>query len=109
MANALKQRGSLTLWIDTHITWRAPHSGKRGRQQVYSDQAIQFCLTLKVVFGLAFRQTVGFATSPLKLMGPNVLAPDFSTLCRRQKALSVNIPYRGASGPLHLPVDKGRG
>jgi len=31
--------------------------------------------------------------------------PDFSTLSRRQKALKVNIPYRGSDGPLHLLVD----
>tara|TARA_Y100000815_G_C13228166_1_gene456980 strand:- start:155 stop:298 length:144 start_codon:yes stop_codon:yes gene_type:complete len=28
---SLKQRGSLTLWIDPNLTWRAPRSGKRGR------------------------------------------------------------------------------
>ena len=31
--------------------------------------------------------------------------PDFSTLCRRQKTLAVQLPYRGSSGPLHLLVD----
>ena len=31
--------------------------------------------------------------------------PDFSTLSRRQKALAVNIPYRGSKGPLHLLID----
>jgi hypothetical protein len=31
--------------------------------------------------------------------------PDFSTLCRRQKTLSVAIPYKGSAGPLHLLVD----
>ena len=41
---------------------------------------IRFCLTLKVVFGLALRQTVGFATSLLKFLGMNVPVPDFSTL-----------------------------
>ena len=102
---ALTQRGSLTLWIDPNLTWRAPRSGKRGRQQTYSDEAIQFCLTLKVVFGLALRQTVGFATSLLKLMGMNVPVPDFSTLCRRQDKLAVAIPYRGSTGPLHLLID----
>ena len=58
-----------------------------------------------MVFGLALRQTVGFATSLLKLMGMNVPVPDFSTLCRRQKTLAVQIPYRGATGPLHLLID----
>ena len=27
------------------------------------------------------------------------------TLCRRQKALAVDIPYRGSQGPLHLLID----
>ena len=31
--------------------------------------------------------------------------PDFSTLCRRQKTLAVQLPCRGSGGPLHLPVD----
>ncbi|PSK87899.1 DDE family transposase [Limimaricola soesokkakensis] len=31
--------------------------------------------------------------------------PDYSTLCRRQKSLAVQIPYRRASGPLNLLVD----
>ena len=50
---------------------------------------IRFCLTLKVVFGLALRQTVGFATSLLKFLGMNVPVPDFGTLCRRQNKLAV--------------------
>ena len=31
--------------------------------------------------------------------------PDYSTLCRRQKSLTVQIPYRRAEGPLNLLVD----
>ena len=31
--------------------------------------------------------------------------PDFSTLCRRQKALAVQLPYRSSGGLLHLLVD----
>jgi hypothetical protein len=31
--------------------------------------------------------------------------PDFSTLSRRQKTLAVNIPHRGAQGPLPLLID----
>jgi hypothetical protein len=31
--------------------------------------------------------------------------PDFSTLSRRQKSLTVDIPYRGSDGPLHLLID----
>ena len=42
---ALKRRGSLTVWFDPDMTWAAQPTGKRGRQPVYSDAAIQTCLT----------------------------------------------------------------
>lgn len=102
---ALKQRGSLSIWFDAEMAWAAKPSGQRGRQQAYSDAAIQACLTIKVLFGLPLRQTTGFVESLLELVGLDWVVPDFSTLCRRQKTLSVAIPYRGSSGPLHLLID----
>ncbi len=82
-----------------------PPSGKRGRQQNFSDAAIQACLTLKVLFGLPLRQTTGFVQSLLRLIGLDWSVPDFSTLCRRQKTLNVSLPYRGGTGPLNLLID----
>ena len=79
--------------------------GKRGRQPTYSDAAVQTCLTMKVLFGMALRQTTGFVESLLRLAGLDWKVPDFSTLSRHQKTLAVNIPYRGSQGPLHLLVD----
>ena len=102
---SLKKRGSLSIWFDAGMTWGAVPSGRRGRQQAYSDAAIQACLTLKVLFGLPLRQTTGFVGSLLKLVGLDWSVPDFSTLCRRQKTLSVAIPYKGSTGPLHLLID----
>ena len=102
---ALKRRGSLTIWFDPAMTWDAAPTGKRGRQPDYSDAAIQTCLTMKVLFGMALRQATGFVESLLRLIGLDWAVPDFSTLSRRQKTLKVNIPYRGSDGPLHLLVD----
>ncbi len=102
---ALKRRGSLTIWFDPEMTWEAVPTGKRGRQPTYSDAAIQTCLTMKVLFGMALRQTTGFVESLLQLSGLDWSVPDFSTLSRRQKTLAVNIPYRGSEGPLHLLID----
>jgi Transposase DDE domain len=101
---SLKRRGSLSIWFDTEMAWEAKPSGQRGRQQAYSDAAIQTCLTIKVLFGLPLRQTTGFVESLLELTGLDWAVPNFSTLCRRQKALPVAIPYRGSSGPLHLLI-----
>ena len=102
---ALKRRGSLTIWFDPAMTWEAAPTGKRGRQPSYSDAAIQTCLTMKVLFGMALRQTTGFVESLLHLIGLSWSVPDFNTLSRRQKTLKVNIPYRGSQGPLHLLID----
>ena len=72
---------------------------------------------MKVLFGMvdivaplvratmSTRQTTGFVESLLGLIGLNWTVPDFSTLSRRQKTLAVNIPHRGAKGPLHLLID----
>jgi transposase len=87
------------------MTWEATPTGKRGRQPDYSDAAIQTCLTMKVLFGMALRQTTGFVESLLRLSGLDWVVPNFSTLSRRQKTLQVNIPYRGSDGPLHLLID----
>ncbi len=48
---SLKKRGSLSIWLDPEMAWEAAPLGRRGRQQAYSDAAIQACLTLKVLFG----------------------------------------------------------
>ncbi|MBD9529806.1 IS5 family transposase [Paracoccus sp. PAR01] len=102
---SLKQRGSLTIWFDPEMIWEAKPTGKRGRQPTYSDAAIQICLSMKVLFGMALRQTTGFIESLLDLIGLDWSVPDFSTLSRRQKVLDVSIPYRGSLGPLHLLID----
>ena len=102
---ALRERGSLTVWFDPSTPWHATPSGKRGGQLIYSDAAIQACLTIKVLFGLPLRQTTGFVASLLKLAELDWPVPDFSTLCRRQKRLAVQLPYRSSNGPLHLLID----
>jgi hypothetical protein len=102
---ALKRRGSLTIWFDPAMTWVAAPTGNRGRQPAWGDAAIQTCRTMKVLFAMALRQTTGFVESLLRLIGVDWDVPDFSTRSRRQKTLKVNIPYRGLDGPLHLLVD----
>ena len=87
------------------MAWAAQPTGKRGRQPIYSDAAIQTCLTMKVLFGMALRQTTGFVESLLRLISLDWDVPDFSTLCRRQKTLTVHIPYRPSTGALHLLID----
>ena len=102
---ALRQRGSLLIWLDKEMAWHAPNEGRPGRPPVFSNAAIQFCLSIKVLFKLPLRQTAGMVASLLRLAELDWPVPDYSTLSRRQKTLKVQIPYRRAGGPLNLLVD----
>ncbi len=53
---SLHRRGSLLVWLDREMEWSAPKRGRPGRPETFSDAAIQFCLSIKVLFGLALRQ-----------------------------------------------------
>ena len=87
------------------MCWHGSASGKRGRRPKYSEAAIQFCLTIKGLFNLALRQAMGMAQSLLKLAGLDWQVPDFSTVSRRQKHLSVTIGAQPTTTGLHLLVD----
>ena len=99
---ALKQRGSLSIWFDAGMAFDEIPSGKRGRQQAYTDAANQDYLMVKVLFGLPLRRMTGFVESLLELAGLNWTVPNFSTLCRRQRTLSVAILFRGSLGPCNF-------
>lgn len=105
--SALVRRGSLTLWVEqgTVNKWRdttAP--ARRGRRRFYSDLAITCALTLREVYHLPLRSTQGLISSVLRLLGPDLPAPHYSTLSRRAATLEVRLP-RLSCGPLHLAVD----
>ena len=78
---------------------------KHGRNQTYSDTAIQCCLMIKSLFRLSLRKVTGFAKSLIKLCGLNWTAPDYSTLCRRQKHIDTAISYQKSHDGLHLLVE----
>ncbi len=95
---ARRRRGFLMIRFDPSMQRDAPPSGRRGRQQAYSDAAIQACLPLKALLGLPLRQATGFVASLLEPSGLGWSVPDFSTLSRRQKTLDVSVPGgRGAA------------
>ncbi|ETW11600.1 transposase, IS4 family protein [Roseivivax marinus] len=58
---------------------------------MFSDAAIQFRLSIKVRFQVPLRQTAAMVASLLKLSGLDWTVPDFSTLCRTQKTLAVQM------------------
>ena len=105
---ALVNRGSLTLWVEAGVldSWKnTTKTGQRGASKQYSDLAIETLLTLKSVYRLALRQTIGFARSVFKLMAVNLELPHYSTLSRRAAQLSIALTRRRASEPCDVVVD----
>jgi IS5 family transposase len=105
---ALVQRGSLTLWVSDDILakWHNhQRTGRRGKPSTYSDTAILCMATLEEVYRLPLRATTGLMRSVVGLLGIELAVPDYTTLCRRRRALEVELPRRHKSGPLHLVVD----
>lgn len=105
---ALVNRGSLTLWVDdkTLETWlNVNKSGLRGRPYLYNDTAIQALLTIGQVFHLPLRATQGFSASLFQLLKLDLPLPDYSTLSRRSKNLSINLHTHNLSTIKHLVID----
>lgn len=102
---AMSMRGSLLIWLDKEMAWHAPHEGCPGRPPVSSNAVIQSCLSIKLLFRLQLWNTAGMVASLLQLVGLAWPVPDYSTLCRRQKTLTVQVLYRRADGPLNLLLD----
>nr|WP_241188336.1 IS5 family transposase [Pseudohalocynthiibacter aestuariivivens] len=95
------------MWFDLDAVsgWRAVGVRKRGGQRRHSDLAIEICLALRAVFGLALRQVQGFVRSLVRLAGLNLPVPDVSTLCRRSALLKVTPDSRLKAGRVTLIVD----
>lgn len=67
----LKARSSLLIWLDPAMSWHGQANGKRGRSPRFSDEAIQFCLSIKCLFSLSLRQAMGIVQSLFELAGLN--------------------------------------
>ena len=105
---SLRDRGDITLWIsqDAIDAWRAPMTGKRGAQPVYADIAIETALALRLLFHLPLRQTEGFLSSVLRLMGLALPCPDHTTLSRRNATVAIQRQVeRAPQGPVSVIVD----
>ncbi|RZI54132.1 MAG: hypothetical protein EOP12_04555 [Pseudomonas sp.] len=93
------------VWLDPKLAWQAASSWRAGWPAVFSDAAIQFYLILKCMFGMGLRQSTSLAKSLYKLAQLDWNVPDYSTLSRHQKTLSVTITARSSLSGLHLLMD----
>jgi len=104
---ALQERGNITLWFDKRVIhqWYAKRNGKPDGQRVYSNTTIEIGNIFRLIFHLPYRQTVGFLSSIMKLMGLELRVPNFSTFSRRLKKLVVRLRIPNRRQGLHIIVD----
>src|SRR5208283_2617613 len=105
--DSLVRRGSQTLWFteEAVAAWRAPATGERGGQPIYSATAIETGLALRLVFHQPLRQTEGLLRSIADLLGVDIAIPDHTTLSRRGGGLTILLKRLDRAEPLHLLVD----
>jgi len=104
---ALKNRFRLTVLMSEEVFsgWYASPSGRRGAPRRYSDLAIRFALTLRVLFNLPLRGCEGFVGDVLRLLGMVLGCPDYTTLCRRGKMLNIALPRLRDGERIYMVVD----
>ena len=103
----LVKRGSISLWVDQKALdhWFSHQSGP-GFQKIYSDLTIELLLILRHRFSLTLRETQGFASSLLELMGLFLPVPNYSTLSRRANSLEVQIRKKSSTKrSIHAVID----
>ena len=100
----LRQRGSLTFWIEDGALehWQSYGQGGQAR---YTAAAIQTSLMVRTAFKLPLRQTEGLMASVLTLMDLPISAPDHTTVSRRAVTLPLIQPASMPHGPLHVLID----
>ncbi len=65
------------------------HHGRRGRNQLYTDQTIFTFLMLKGIFSLTLQATQGLLDSLFELINVPFCAPDYSCVGKRSRAVKV--------------------
>ena len=105
---SLINRGNLTIWFDegSIAQWASTEkNGKKGRDQTYSDHAIECALTIRNLFNLTLRKTQGFLEGMKAAMNLPIEIPDYTTLSRRAGSLKINLGNINWNRPVNIVID----
>jgi hypothetical protein len=83
---SLVDRSKLEVWISQEelVNWRASTPKRqRGRPYLYSRTAMFVCALIRLILGLAYRQTQGLLQSLAALA--DLPIPHYSIICRRSR------------------------
>lgn len=104
---SLIKRGSITIWINEEVikSWNYEGKQKQGGKKIYSDLAIEVCLSIKKLYDLGYRQTEGYMESLFLLMRIEMRVPCYSQINRRAKELEISLGDFNKSGHIDIVVD----
>jgi hypothetical protein len=105
---SLINRGNLTIWFDESALsnwYNQEMTGKKGRSRIYSDQAIECALVLRQLFRFPLRATQGFLEGMIHMMSLDIVAPTYSTLCRRAAEMSIALGNLDPNKAVHVVID----
>lgn len=108
---ALKQRGSLEIWVESDVVTQWYYQGvkKQGGQYVYSDACIEMAMVVREVYHLKYRQLEGFLESLTGKLGWEVAVPDYTVINRRARRLGIDIKVKEhrekSGGKIYMVVD----
>jgi hypothetical protein len=103
----LKKRGSLTIWLDDQVKHNWLYNGVRkpGGKQIYGEVAIAFCLTIRSLFHLPYRQTEAMVGSLLQLMRVPLSVPSDTQFNRRTRDLNIELHRSNSREAIDIAVD----
>jgi len=104
---SLKKRGSITFWLspDAVEKWLSDGTSKRGRPEIYSDDAILCALIIKSVYHLPYRGLVGFLETLMLLLGVALPVPCYTRICRRAGKLGKEVAKISKKQPTDVVID----
>lgn len=105
---SLINRGSITFWFseDTIKNWLSGNqTGKKGRPEVYSDDAILCALMIREVYKLPLRMLQGFLISLFMLLGLKLPVPSYSQISRRSARLNKKLKRLFKKGAKDIVFD----
>jgi len=82
---SLVNRGSITFWFEENTAqkwYSVKRTGKPGRPNTYSDDAIHCGLMIRAVFRTALRFLQGFVDSIIRILGLDLVCPHYSVFSR---------------------------
>lgn len=92
---SLKNRGNISIFISETLIKDGClimpiKTGKPGRPLEYTDELIEFVLTIRELFHLPLRQATGFLEFLFRLMGITSGSPDYTTVSKRMPSIKVH-------------------